>query len=71
MLIYRQAFPMSSMVVLYTRGLCESLKSICNKSGIQVHFKEGRTIKNLLVEPKERDSIIQKRGIIYRYECGR
>ena len=41
------------MVVPYTKGLNESVKNICNKHGMQVHFKGGRTIRNLLVAHKE------------------
>ena len=38
----------------YTQGLCESLKKICGRYGIQTHFKGGRTIKSLLVSPKDK-----------------
>ena len=37
------------MVVPYYKGLSESLKRICGKHGVQVYFKGGNTIKNLLV----------------------
>ena len=57
------------MVVPYTNGLSESFKNICNKHGIQVYFNRGRTIKNLLVVPKDRDTITQKGGVVYRYKC--
>ena len=40
------------IVIPYTQGLCESIKKICGRYGIQTHFKGGRTIKNLLVSPK-------------------
>ena len=33
------------MVVPYSQGLCESYKTICNKYGIQVHFKGGPSLK--------------------------
>ena len=39
-------------VILYTQGLCESIKMICGRYGIQTHFKGGSTIKNLLVSPQ-------------------
>ena len=32
-------------IVPYTQGLCESIKMICGRYGIQTHFKGGRTIK--------------------------
>ena len=36
-----------------------------------MYFKEGNTIKDLLVHPKDKDNILQKRGVIYRFRCGR
>ena len=40
------------IVIPYTQGLCESIKKICGRYGIQTHFKGGRTIKTLLVSPR-------------------
>ena len=40
------------IVIPYTQGLCESIKRICGRYGIQTHFKGGSTIKNLLVSPR-------------------
>ena len=40
------------IVIPYTQDLCESIKKICGRYGIQTHFKGGRTIKNLLVSPR-------------------
>ena len=59
------------IVVLYMKGLSESCKSICRKHGIDMHFRGVNTIKELLVHPKDRDNILQKSGVIYRYKCYR
>ena len=40
------------IVIPYIQGLCESIKNICGRYGIQTHFKGGRTIKSLLVFPR-------------------
>ena len=40
------------IVIPYTQGLCESVKKICSRYGIQTHFKGGSAIKNLLVSPR-------------------
>ena len=40
------------ITVPYQRGLSESFKRTCNNHGVQVHFKGGKTIKNLLMAPK-------------------
>ena len=49
----------------------ESCKNICRKHGVDMYFKGGNTIKDLLVHPKDRDTILQKSGVIYRFRCGR
>ena len=50
------------IVIPYTQGLCESIKKICGRYGIQTHFKGGRTIKNLLVSPKDKDPMVNQSG---------
>ena len=58
------------IVIPYTQGLCESIKKICGRYGIQTHFKCGSTIKNLLVFPKDKDPVINQSSVIYWYQCG-
>ena len=58
-------------MVPYYKGLSESLKRICRKYGIQVYFKGGITIKNLLMAPKDKDLMMKKSWVIYRYKCDR
>ena len=60
-----------NMVLPYVRGLSESMMNVCNKHGVQVHYKGGNTIKSLLMAPKDKDHITKKSGIIYRFKCGR
>ena len=57
------------IVVPYIKGLSKSFKNVCDIVGIQVHFKEGNTIRNLLLVPKDKDTIAQKSGVIYRFKC--
>ena len=59
------------MVVPYYKGLSESVKRTCNKHGIQVYFRGGVTIKNLLMAPKDQDPMLKKSGVIYWYKCDR
>ena len=58
------------IVIPYTQGLCESIKGICGRYGIQTHFKGGRTIKSLLVSPMDKDPMVNQSGAIYWYQCG-
>ena len=61
----------SFMVVPYYSGHSESIKNIGNKYGVEVYFKGGSTIKNLLMSPKDKDPIQKQSGVIYRYQCDR
>ena len=58
------------IVIPYTQGLCESIKKICSRYGIQTHFKGGSTITNLLVSPKDKDPVVNQSAAIYWYQCG-
>ena len=57
------------ITVSYSEGLSETVKNICKRYGIQVHFKSGKSIKDELVASKDKDHLTQKSGIIYRYKC--
>ena len=59
------------IVVSYIQGMSESCKNICRKPEVEMYFKGGHTIKGLLVHPKDKDNILQKSGVIYRFRCGR
>ena len=61
----------SYITVPYMKGLSESIKNICKRYGIQVYFKGGKTIKDILVAPKDNGHIAKKSGIIYRFKCDR
>ena len=59
------------IVVPCVQGICESLKNICGKHGVTVHFMGGQTLKNILVSPKDKDSMTKKNSVIYSYSCGK
>ena len=59
----------SSITVTYHEGLSETFKNLCRRYGTEVHFKSGKTIKDELVAPKDKDQITNKNGVIYRYKC--
>ena len=50
-------------------GLGESIKNVCIKYGIQTHFKGNRTLRQVLVKPKNQDPNKKKSGVIYCYQC--
>ena len=57
------------IVVPYTEGIGESLKKICKKHGVDMYFKGGRTLKNILLSPKDQDKITSKNSVKYSYSC--
>ena len=59
------------IVTPYTQGMCESIKNICGKHWVAVHFKGGQTLKNILVSPKDKDIMANMNSIIYSYSCGK
>ena len=61
--------PSIFLVIPYTRGFSENFEKVCNKVGVQVHFRVNNTIHNLLVAPKDKDTITQKSGLIYWLKC--
>ena len=48
------------IVIPYTQGPCESIKKICGRYDIQTNFKGNSTMKNLLVSPKDKDTMVIK-----------
>ena len=46
------------------------MKNIGRKYGIAVYFKGNRTLKNILMSPKDKDEMANKSSIIYSYSCG-
>ena len=60
---------LGQIVIPYTKGTAESIKHICGKYGIQVHFKGNITIKQTLMKPKDTDPKDSRSGLIYSYKC--
>ena len=59
------------IIVPYQRGLSESFKKVCSNHGVQVHFKGGTAIKNLLMALMNQDPMQKRSGVIYSYKCDR
>ena len=57
------------IVIPYTKGTTESIKHICGKYGIQVHFMGNTTLKQILMKSKDRNPKDSKSGLIYSYQC--
>ena len=57
------------IVIPYTQGLCESIKTICGRYGIETYLKSSNIIRNLLVSPKDKDPMVNQSGAIYWFQC--
>ena len=55
------------IVVPCVQSICESFKSICGKHEVTVHFKGEQTLNNILVSPKDKDTMTKKNSVIYRH----
>ena len=58
-------------MVPYIQGMSENCKNISRKHGVEMYFKGGHSIKDLLVHPKDKDNILKKSRVIYRFWYGR
>ena len=57
--------------IVFTSLLDTLTQTECKNYGVQVYFRGGKTIKNLLMAPKDLDPMMKKSGVIYSYKCGR
>ena len=55
--------------VPYFPGLSEAFKKILKYTAVQVCFKGVKTLKWLLMHPKEKVPYSQKKYIVYQWEC--
>ena len=44
------------IVIPYTKGIGKSIKQVCGKYGIQVHFRGNSTIKQVPMKPKDQET---------------
>ena len=57
------------LVVPYTSGLRKNFKKVCNKVWSTSSFQRNNIICNLLVAPKDKDTIMLNSGVIYQVKC--
>ena len=57
-------------MIPYVKGLSEPYKRVMEKIGIQVFFKGGTTLKNMLCAPKDKDPKAKTQNIVYDIRCG-
>ena len=48
------------IVIRYLQGMSESCKTICRKHGVEMYFKGGNTIRDLLVHPRTRITYLKR-----------
>ena len=58
----RQKPNIGFVVIPYTQGIAESFKNIYGKYGICTYFKGNKTVKQVLMKPKDQDLRIRRVG---------
>ena len=59
----------ATIIVPYIPNTSEKFKKVCQRKGIQVHFKGSNTLGTALGNPKDKDPKTNQTGIIYHYQC--
>ena len=54
----------------YIQGVSEKLERIYKKYGAKIYHKPYNTLRNILVNPKDKTPIDKKSGVVYKIECG-
>jgi hypothetical protein len=55
----------------YVKGITEPISRILNKAGLKVAMKPCTTLRQQLVSPKDKDSTLDRTGIVYEIDCNR
>ena len=58
-----------SYPIPYVQGLSEQLHKIYKKHGVSTYYKPYNTIRNFLVQPKDKTPDTRKCGVIYHLHC--
>ena len=58
-------FSLGDKLSLPAGKLLQAYKIICSKYGVHVHFKGGNTLKNLLMFPKNKETITNFKVTLY------
>ena len=56
-------------VIPYIRGLSEQLERAYAKHGVSIIHKPSNTIRQMLVQPKDKTSHLEKCGAVYLIKC--
>ena len=59
----------TTIVVPYIPKTADKFKKLCDRRGIQVHFKGTNALRTALGNPKDKDPKTNQTGIIYQYQC--
>ena len=61
--------PKTTVVLPYIRHLLEGIRHILSRLNIRTCFKPLRTLRNVLVHPKDRIPMLRQKGVVYRIQC--
>ena len=66
---HNQEKPCGFAVLPYIKGVSERLARVFRKRNINLYSKAGRTIRNLVVGPKDPLETQEQCGVIYEFGC--
>lgn len=61
--------PKGHVTLPFVRGVTEPISRRIRKAGVCVHAKPHRTIRSMLVAPKDKDDTLDKCGVVYNLSC--
>ena len=61
--------PKTTLTLPYIRGLSEAIRRVLTPLGVKVVFRPLRTLRQMLVRPKDPVPIEERKGVVYSIPC--
>ena len=61
--------PKTTLTLPYIRGLSEAIRRVLTPLGVKVVFRPLRTLRQILVHPKDPVPIKERNGVVYSIPC--
>ena len=61
--------PKTTLTLPYIRGLAEAIRRILDPLGVKVVFRPLRTLRQMLVRPKDPVPVDERKGVVYSIPC--
>ena len=61
--------PAKPMFIPYVRGVSEKLEKVCTPLGVKTIFRPQKTLRNMLMQVKQKTPMEKKRNVVYEVPC--